>query len=170
MKKILVILLLLVALPLLALGRFNRNGAFVTDTITGLTWTRCPMSDINTLDTTDQCTSVRSSFTWNDAITACNNLDYDGQNNWRLPNIRELFTLIFHRGYFDQQTMDKDAFPNYQSGVLINHFWSSTVYNNLPMADGDLNDIAFYVDFLAGNIGPSPITDNTKYVRCVSGP
>ncbi|MFN2352819.1 MAG: DUF1566 domain-containing protein, partial [Kiritimatiellia bacterium] len=34
---------------------------------------------------------------WNDAIDFCNGLDFAGHTDWRLPNVRELHSLIDYR-------------------------------------------------------------------------
>ena len=50
----------------------------VTDSVTGLQWTKGVFSD----------------KTWKEALDSCGNLEYAGYTDWRLPNINELAGLI----------------------------------------------------------------------------
>jgi hypothetical protein len=53
------------------------NTACVRDNLTSLVWARDAFMYLS----------------WEDAIIYCNDLDYGGFNDWRLPNINELFSL-----------------------------------------------------------------------------
>lgn len=52
----------------------------VQDNLTGLMWTRNA--------------NLNGAKNWNNAIDYCNNLSHGGYDDWRLPNIRELQSLI----------------------------------------------------------------------------
>jgi hypothetical protein len=52
----------------------------VTDNLTGLVWAR----------NANMCGKT----SWSNAIDYCNNLDYGGHSDWRLPNRSELLSLI----------------------------------------------------------------------------
>lgn len=62
------------------------NGAdvMVTDNLTGLTWVKAPHS----------LSGNSVGQTWPNAIDFCNNLVYGTYSDWRLPNVRELLSLI----------------------------------------------------------------------------
>ncbi|MBO4639191.1 MAG: PEGA domain-containing protein [Treponema sp.] len=45
--------------------------------------------------------SSYTTYTWNDAVDYCKNLDEDGYSDWRLPNIDELRTLIVNNPYIE---------------------------------------------------------------------
>ncbi|HNT35643.1 MAG TPA: DUF1566 domain-containing protein, partial [bacterium] len=62
--------------------RDNGNGT-VTDNNTGLIWVKDPSA-----------AGVGGTYTWSDAITACENLVYAGYSDWRLPTVQELSTLV----------------------------------------------------------------------------
>lgn len=73
----------------------------VTDTVTGLIWTK----------------EYSGTVTWQNALAYCENLDYGGYTDWRLPNIEELKTLI-NRGKYNPAS----DFP----GMPSAYFWSSS--------------------------------------------
>ena len=59
-------------------GRFVNNGnGTVTDNCTGLIWQKDSGNDGNPLR-------------WCSALAYCENLDFGGHDDWRLPNVREL--------------------------------------------------------------------------------
>ena len=65
--------------------RFSDNGnGTVTDHLTGLMWVRAPLWLAGNSDTQS----------WSHAIDYCNSLDYAGHTDWRLPNLRELRSLL----------------------------------------------------------------------------
>jgi len=63
-----------------------KTGADVTvaDTLTGLEWIQEPHS----------LPGNGSAMDWNSAIDFCNDLAYGGHSDWRLPNIKEMESLI----------------------------------------------------------------------------
>jgi len=98
--------------------RFTDHGdGTVTDNLTGLMWSR---------DTQE----IPGTMTWEEALQACENLilGADGNNtytDWRLPNIRELHSLIDFSEY-DPAIPSDHPFTN----VLPSYYWSSTTYLN----------------------------------------
>ncbi|RJP27349.1 MAG: DUF1566 domain-containing protein [Candidatus Omnitrophota bacterium] len=75
--------------PLGGEARFidNADGT-VVDLATGLMWIKNP-----------QEAGLGSPMYWYDAINACENLDFAGHNDWRLPNINELMSIVDHSRY-----------------------------------------------------------------------
>jgi hypothetical protein len=63
----------------------------VIDTQTGLTWMRCAFG--KTWDGRS-CTGVAKPLTWDQAKALALNHDFAGHNDWRVPNIDELQSLI----------------------------------------------------------------------------
>jgi len=109
--------------------RFTDNSdGTVTDNLTGLIW-------LKNADPTN------GPQTWSEAIDFCNNLengDYglsDGSSagDWRLPNIRELFSLIDFGASHDPYPPlpSGHPFPNVQSSL----YWSSTSLAATPSQD-----------------------------------
>jgi hypothetical protein len=89
------------------------NTNCVLDNLTGLIWAR----------NANQFGKV----TWSNALSSCNNLNYGGQTDWRLPNWQELRSLI------DASNCDP-ALPTghpFAAVVIDNHYWSSTTFVHL---------------------------------------
>ena len=92
--------------------RFNDNDdGTVTDNLTGLMWTK-------------NSQQVAGERNWYDAITAYNDLNFAGYNDWRLPNVNELLSLI------DRERLGP-ALPLGHPFVTVpaaRHNWTSTTY------------------------------------------
>jgi hypothetical protein len=94
--------------------RFVDHGdGTVTDNLTGLMWTR------------DAC-QIPGQPSWREAVTACNNLVFAGYDDWRLPNIRELQSLMDYGKY-------SPALPegNPFIGICGTYYWTSTTTANV---------------------------------------
>ena len=80
-------------------------------------WMRCLVGQ--TLSN-GACTGTSSIFTWADALNAAKAQTFAGHNDWRLPNIKELLSIMEDRCY--APSLNADLFP-------ISHLyiaWSST--------------------------------------------
>ncbi|MBF0538559.1 MAG: DUF1566 domain-containing protein [Nitrospirae bacterium] len=96
--------------------RFKDNG----DQTVGLIWTK----DAGT-PTVGRCTG--GTITWQGALdyVAClNAANYLGHNDWRLPNINELESLVNAGHYATASWLNSQGFVNVQSYK----YWSSTTY------------------------------------------
>ena len=70
-------------------GRFTDNGnGTVTDHFTGLMWQKLA-ADVNG----DGRFDGEDAIPWCDALAYCENLNFAGHNDWRLPNVRELQSI-----------------------------------------------------------------------------
>ena len=134
----------------------NSNGT-ITDTGSNLTWLICPLSDsLSPLDHANSCSLTKASLTWVNALHACENLDYAGRTDWRLPSVRELASVANFTST-DAIKIDNTAFPGSNGS-----YWSSTT---------DLADVtnAYFFNFNEAQI--SSLLKNTEiFVRCVTGP
>jgi hypothetical protein len=138
----------------------NNGDGTVTDNLTGLIW----LKDAKFF-------GLRQ---WTDALAVCNSLAADGINltdgsvagDWRLPNIRELRSLIDYR-HTGPALSDISGTVHWSEGnpfsnVQVGSFWSSTTY-------AYNNDDAWFLDI---NIGFARYNDKfsmTYYVWPVRG-
>ena len=90
---------------------------------------------------------------WQAALSYCENLDYAGYTDWRLPNKDELMTLVNYDKYSPASN-----FP----GMTANRFWTSTSRSNYP-------ERAFNIWLSTGRIDTRHKTDYSYYVKCVRG-
>jgi len=117
-----------VILPSPRFTEVNESGC-VTDNLTGLVWAREA--------------SIGGKMTWSNAITYCEDLTYGGQNDWRLPNAKELCSLI-DRGRFNPALPSGHLFVGVQG--IVDPWWSSSTYEpltsrawNVKISDGYVN-------------------------------
>jgi len=108
----------------------------VKDNLTGLMWAR-------------NANLSGGSPNWNYAVAYCTNLTYGGYSDWRLPNVRELLSLVdFGWGppalcntAGTGQWTQNDPFTGVQSG----YYWSSTT-------DAGYTSYAWYVHLYDGYV------------------
>ena len=99
------------------------TGTVVTDNLTGLIWTQ----DGGT--TVGLCTSGTGTRTWLGALNyvAClNTINYLDHNDWRLPNVNELNSLVNADQVSTTTWLNTQGFANAQTY----NYWSSTSYAN----------------------------------------
>jgi hypothetical protein len=135
----------------------NQNGT-VTDNLTGLIWMQ-NASNFNA--------DGFGAKKWSEAISAANGLqtnqhglkDGSKAGDWRLPNIRELQSLVdYGRGGLAIPS------PNPFLGVVWeNRYWSSTSEN------GSLSNLAWWLGFDLGFAGTDDKDENFYLVWCVRG-
>jgi hypothetical protein len=101
-------------------SRFTDNGnGTVTDQATGLQWKRC--SEGQTWSDRS-CTGTASTPTWQQALQRADTASYAGRDDWRLPNINELKSIVEEACY--DPTIDLAVFPATPSSG----YWSSSPY------------------------------------------
>lgn len=96
--------------------RFVDRGNTVLDNLTGLEWVKAP----------HDLTNNAGRQVWNDAIDFCEALDFDGHTDWRIPNVRELESLV-HCGVESLSNWLNGIFSGI-SGSSIYYYWSGTTY------------------------------------------
>ena len=136
MKKI---LLVTIGLSAMLFAGFTRNGNIVTDTTTGLQWQ----------DNTEAKTVTK---TWIEAINYCENLTLGGYNDWRLPNINELKSIV-------DRSKSNPAIVDTFINVVSSVYWSSTTIV-------EYKGNAWVVNFDDGNVH-NGYKYSRPYVRCV---
>ncbi len=100
-----------------SVGRFVNNlDGTVTDLCTGLMWQQ------DTADTNgDGLHDYADGSDWFNALAYCENLSMAGKSDWRLPNVRELKSIV------DYETSVVRIAPVF--GALPYHYWSSTCWS-----------------------------------------
>ena len=142
----------------------NSLSGTVLDESTKLRWTRCSINDSGEGDATSSCVQSHIKVTWENALITCESLDFAGINDWRLPNVRELLSIVDYSEIVTP-VVEKSVFPNTYDGK----YWTSTTFNDNASGTDDSADYAWSVDFQYGNSNPESKTANYN-VRCVTGP
>ncbi|WP_177428214.1 Lcl C-terminal domain-containing protein [Candidatus Venteria ishoeyi] len=102
-------------------SRFDINGdGTVTDRKTGLMWKQC-LEGLSGID----CTGTASTTTWEVALSAAEDSTFAGYNDWRLPNIKELASIVERKCM--NPAINLSVFP-----VSPGFAWSSTPRVNYP--------------------------------------
>ena len=129
---------------------FTDNGdSTVTDTKTRLVW---------------QQSTSGSGMNWESALSSCEGLTLASQSDWRLPNIKELGSIVDTSEY--NPAIDETYFPATQSS----DYWSSTTWSST-----NYHTWAWRMDFTGGiayqrmKAQDSANQSVNKYVRCVRG-
>ncbi|PVB60460.1 DUF1566 domain-containing protein [Labrenzia sp. 011] len=170
--------------PRLAAAYIDNGDGSVQDENTGLLWQKTPQYD---------------RMQYAEALDYCEDLDLAGHSDWRVPSIKELYSLADFRGellkpeegtptpYIDTSVFDFQ----YPDGLpFAGQYWSSTLYVKGPVMNGR-NQGAFGFNFADGHIkaygtgldfytggdavnsglpnGPADGKAPGNYVRCVHG-
>jgi hypothetical protein len=116
-------------------GRFVDNGDdTVTDLCTGLMWQK----DTADVSGDGQINAAGDTVVWCDASSYCESLEFAGYDDWRLPNARELQSIV------DYGRSSPSIDPSF--GALSEFYWTSTSYAESP-------DAAWGVGFNVGYVG-----------------
>ena len=126
------------------------NGT-VTHLKTGLMWKQCAEG----LSGAACATGAAATMTWATALTTAAADSTAGFNDWRLPNKKELQSIVETGCY--SPSINETAFPN----TPPNWFWSSTAYASDPA-------VAWIVLFNVGN-SSADFKALNYYVRLVRG-
>ena len=134
------ILLIMIGLSTFLSADFTKSRDVITDSKTGLEWQ----------DNNESNSTKRS---WQGAIDYCESLSLNAYDDWRLPNINELKTLI-------DRSKEQPAIVNGFEYVQSDSYWSST-------SIVDHENVAWFVYFYNGSVFGDPPKDDNLYVRCV---
>ncbi len=109
------------------------NGT-VTDLRTGLMWKQCSEGQ-----TGATCTGTVTRMTWTDALNAGADSVFAGFSDWRLPNVKELSSLVETGCH--SPAINEARFPN----TWTEYYWTSS-----SSAENSSN--ALYVRFIYGYV------------------
>ncbi len=157
----------------------SNDGLTVYDNVTGLTWTQgADWNEDGTVDVDDK-------FTYDEAqdyINTLNTQNYGGFSDWRVPTIKELYSLIDYRGTdpmvsgtdtseltpFINDDVFQFAYGDTTAGErIIDSQWvTTTLYVGKVMND---RTAMFGVNFADGRIKGYPTTNKTFYARFCRG-
>ena len=141
--------------------RFIDNGdGSVTDKLTGLIWLKnasCPNEIKKWSDALTFAKSLYDGWTGDGSGGDCGLSDGSSAGAWRLPNVRELHSLID----FGRSGPALPALHPF-TGVQSNNYWSSTTNDYDP-------DTAWAVYMYSGHVVDYYMVDNSFYVWPVRG-
>jgi hypothetical protein len=125
-------------------GRFVDNGDdTVTDTCTGLMW---------------QKATAPGMYTWQAALKYCDGLALGGRDDWRLPNINELHSLVRYDNAWPTPAID----PVFTFPTDVWWYWSSSSAARGPSS-------AWFLNFAYGNANGNDGKTDGGCVRAVRG-
>ncbi|AAN50929.2 DUF1566 domain-containing protein [Leptospira interrogans] len=124
----------------------------ILDNTSNLVWQKCSAGlSGNTCNT-----GTATKPTWSVAISYCSSLSLAGRS-WRLPNIKELNSIVDMSSASSIVTIDPVLFPNTKNAG----YWSSSSYAPSPSN-------AWIAYFPTGGMSPFTGKSNTAYIRCVA--
>lgn len=156
----------------------NADGT-VTDGVTGLTWTQSP--DING----DGQVNSSDKKTQSESVSYCENLSLGGYGDWRLPDIKTLYSLmdftgVDPSGYSGSDTSGlvvfipdafEKAFGDMTAGerLIDGQYATTSIYVYYTNLGNGQSETMFGVNFVDGRIKGYPTGNKTYYVHCVRG-
>ena len=152
-------------------GHYQVKGALVEDTKTGLMWMRCTLGQ-NWDGST--CRGKPIQHNWEEMIKIVDGFNYENYDDWRVPTIDELKTLIYCRSGQPKTWNDTGkrcegkSFPTIMDEVFFEteagwHIvWSSST-------DSKYNNLKFVLDFTDGHLDTKHKDNTTFQVRVVRG-
>lgn len=135
----------------------NGDGT-VTDFETGLIWQQGESSE-------SDIAGGASTVEWENAILYCEDLELAGYTDWRLPNHKELRSLVDYERY--NPTLDTTFFPT--AGAY--NYWTSTTCKTYDNDGYEVTANAWAVNFQTGQVDGSykSISGVIPRARCVRG-
>lgn len=148
-------------LQLGAIRRYSDTGLTIMDLVTGLEWEKKCSGCVGNHDWSYGY-NWSGIWTWLAAVNAENSgAGYAGHNDWRIPNINELLTLVNYGKVAPATDTVFNSQPD--SSTRVFGYWSSTSFPDDPST-------AWYVDFAFGSVARGNKLLAGYYVRAVRGP
>jgi hypothetical protein len=98
----------------------STDGQEVTDNATGLIWQRCVEGMVWD---GSACTGLPSSFMFQEALQRVETVNYSSGKHWRMPNVKELASLL-DTSINNDVIIDNKVFP----GTPNDQYWTSSPY------------------------------------------
>lgn len=135
----------------------SEGGASVQDTHTQLIWMRCSLGQNwnATMTTCEETAQAASHYSFSEALAAANSTELQGATDWRLPNKKELASIIDFQ--CAEPAINQSVFPATRSEA----YWTST-----PLVYASNNFAAWAILFSTGSFTNGSLTD-TFAVRLV---
>ncbi|MCK5044548.1 DUF1566 domain-containing protein [Candidatus Parcubacteria bacterium] len=133
----------------------DNNDGTITDNCTGLMWGK---------DGTGVGGNNGTTTRWTNAIEFCNELDFAGYTDWRLPSYNELFSIV---DYENTPTINSNYFLN----QISDKYWTSSHWKDW-IGDGYIYNV-YAVDFNNAQTYRTDIRRDLSalyYLRPVRGP
>lgn len=124
--------------PTVSLALQDNGDGTISDPLTGLMWRKAEDGQLRS---------------WQDALAYCESLEFAGYSDWKLPNVRELETIV------DESRYPVSIDPVFTVNPNTNVYSSSTTWVRAP-------DRAWYVIFSGGLVSHYPKSFE-RGVRCV---
>ena len=96
---------------------------------------------------------------WCGALEACEDLDFGGFQDWRLPNVRELQSVVDYSRWSSHPDGSLPMDPKFEG--IASWYWSSSSNIDEP-------GLKYYVNFDIGQVRTQTATAS-RSVRCVRG-
>jgi hypothetical protein len=152
MKKIITLLIILLTAAAFPAQRFTDNGdGSIKDNATGLIWQKCSKGQSG-----NDCSGYSQNIHWDEALIHCEGLTLAGRDDWRLPSINELKSIINYKR--SGPAINMEYFPN----TPAYSYWTSSTFLSSPYT-------AWSVNFGTGDTYYEP-TSSYSHIRCVCGP
>ncbi len=131
----------------------DENNGIVIDNKTHLVWMRCAIGQSGR-----RCTGNASRYNWKNALETAERIQFNGEDDWRLPNIKELASIV--EAQCNKPAINSDIFPETPSGW----YWSSS-----PTAKEEQEgQKAWSMSFKTG-YDTDQSKDKRQYIRLVRG-
>lgn len=155
----------------------NNGDGTVLDHNTNLTWQQSPDSNGDgSIDASDKLSQ-------NDAVSYCANLTLGGQSDWRLPDIKTLYSLMDFSGqdpsgydgtdtsslipFIDDSIFDFGYGDSSAGERIIDAQWATTSIYVYNVMNGQ--EVMFGLNLADGRIKGYPTSNKNYYVQCVRG-
>lgn len=102
----------------------------VTDNRTGLMWKQC----IDGLSGADCSTGFTIGHTWQQALSLAHTSEYAGYTSWRVPNIKELGTIV----------AKNCSYPSINETIFPNTPFSSFIWSSSPVVFGSTSWVVYF--------------------------